>query len=116
MTEPQMGKLMSREYLSRHGVGNSAECELLKQSISQQLYTWYSEKKITGHCVVTLSSESDIINEDLVDFEIPKLTDGRFPVVWVNVTFRPPQFSQPDRDEFEATHDLQLICETESLD
>lgn len=116
MTEPQIGKLMSREYISRHGVGNFAKCELLKQSISQRLYAWYLEKKITGHCVVMLSSESDIINEDLVDFEIPKLTEGRLPVVWVNVTFRPPQYPELERCDFETTHDLMLICETESLD
>jgi len=116
MTQRVKSKLTSREYISRQGIGNSEECELLKQRASQTLRSWLLEREIEGFLVRTLSSESDIIHEDLMDFDIPKLTDGRLPVVWMNVTFLPPQFPQSDRNTFEGTHHLQLICETESLD
>ena len=111
-----MSKLTSREYISRQGVGNPAQCETLKLSIGRQLRAWCVEKSIEGYVVVTLFDESDIIDEDLADFEIPRLTDGRLPVVWLNVTYRPPQYSPPERDAFETAHDLLLIRETESLD
>jgi hypothetical protein len=116
MNLPADGRLTSREYLSLPAAGSPPECDSTQQRASDRLRLWLSRAVIEGFLVRTLSTPADIVDEDLSDFDILGVAGGRLPVVWLNVTYYPGRFDPRERETFEDTFGLYLLCETESLD
>jgi hypothetical protein len=81
--------LASREYVSLIGIGNREECIRLLFDLHKELETLSNEKIIIGSTAQTLYSLEQIQEEQMDPKPILAVCQGRYPLVWANVTFDP---------------------------
>jgi hypothetical protein len=113
MEEMSFRTLACREYISKRGIGNGAECESLFENLCILLHTMSKDKLIAGFTVRLLASDQDIWNEELEEYDLLKYSDGKMPFVWVNITYFTPQFDSANQERFEVEQDLILVGENQ---
>jgi hypothetical protein len=79
--------LGSKEYISKRGLGDVAQCRQTLFDLQQSLNQMVRQNLIGNFLGSVLHSTDDIFAEDLDEDDVLGITQGVFPAIWLNITF-----------------------------
>jgi hypothetical protein len=91
--------LQHRLYATMEGCSDHEAAQELLQTIGTRLDGLYDRGAIAGYKLLVLAGEDDYEDEDLDRLAIERETRGRFPCLFLNVTYRdtpPPDMTVVD--------------------
>ena len=79
--------IVSKEFISLHGVGSYDKCQKLLKSMHSELRRLTDEKLIIGSAIQLFASVEEIEDEALDPKPLIKAVNGILPFIWVNITY-----------------------------
>jgi hypothetical protein len=107
----------AREYVSVDGLGELQKCQGLLAAMTRLMRERFNsqrEDRRATFCARVLLTVADVEEEALSVSEILRFSNGRFPVLWLNLTCDPERVTQAEIDFLEATYSLRLLGEIRS--
>lgn len=94
----------AEEFVAASVAGDQAACRERLGAMHLQLAAHYESGRIAGYTCEVLADEDEIVDAELSPEPIVAAADGRFPCLFVNVTWSGPR---PEfLDDFARAHDL----------
>jgi hypothetical protein len=79
--------LASKEYISKRGLGDAAQCRQTLFNLQQNLNEMVKENLIGNFLGSILHTTDDVFAEELDEDDVLAITQGVFPAIWLNITF-----------------------------
>jgi hypothetical protein len=99
----------SREYVGTVGCGDYDACIQARDSVVRDIRQLNTGERVANSYARVITSNEDLEDEGIAVEQATAVTGGRFPLLWLNITFDPAKLDPATLRDLEARHSLVLI-------
>lgn len=104
----------SREYVSGFWLGDYEACIQFRDAVVADIRALNINERVANFHAGVMTSPDDLVDEDVDVQQVTAVTGGRFPLLWLNITYNPERLAEERLQEIEQQHQLTLIATAQS--